>query len=140
MADDLSACTELHAKPTFVIREKHSEVRFQNAKRLVVKQIVVDGCAIADDGVRCDALVNVGATGESVFVELKGSNVQHAVDQLARSDALLREHAHRSRTWIISTVRNPLIATETQRLIATVRRKHGANLILRNSPVDHRLS
>lgn len=127
-------CVERHSKRRFVVEENRSKVVFENASQQAVEQIQVDGCAIAD-GPRCDWLINADGIRHSVFVELKGSNVPHAVEQLTRAHDELSEIRKQNVTWIISTRRCPLASTEVQSLIIKLRKHKGVTLILRNSPV-----
>jgi hypothetical protein len=122
-----------------VTEEKRSRVEFENATRLEVEQIQVDGCAITD-GRRCDWLINVEATNRSVFVELKGSDVNHAVEQLTRAHDVLREVRLPNVTWIVSSQRCPLASTEVQQLTIKLRKRKGVSFILRNSPVSVNLN
>ena len=127
-------CVERHSKKQFVVKENQSKVVFENAKRHKVDEIKVDGCAIVD-GPRCDWLINVDKTQQSVFVELKGSNVPHAVEQLTHAHDGLCEIRKPNVTWIISSQRCPLTSTEVQSLTVKLRKHKGVHLILRNSPV-----
>lgn len=131
-------CIEQHSKKRFVVEEKRSRVEFENAKRRDVDQVEVDGCAIVE-GPRCDWLVNVDATRQSIFVELKGSNVPHAVEQLTHAHDTLREIRKPNVSWIISSQRCPLTSTEVQSLTIKLRKHKGVSLILRNSPVTFAL-
>lgn len=117
-----------------MVEENRSKVVFENADQHDVEQIEVDGCAIVD-GLRCDWLINVDRIQHSVFVELKGSNVPHAVEQLTRAHDQLREVRKQNVTWIVSTRRCPLASTEVQSLVIKLRKQKGVTLILRNSPV-----
>jgi hypothetical protein len=131
-------CIEQHSKKLFVVEENRSRVVFVNAKRRDVEQVEVDGCAIVD-GLRCDWLINVDETQQTVFVELKGSNVPHAVRQLTHAHDELRDIRKPNVTWIISSQRCPLASTEVQSLTIKLRKHKGVHLILRNSPVTFSL-
>lgn len=62
------------------VEQNASKAIFLNPERVDYLVTEVDGCLITE-GIRCDNLVSkVGST--SIFVELKGSGVQHACDQL----------------------------------------------------------
>lgn len=129
-------CIERHAKRQFVLREKRSEVRFVNDGQHEVEVITVDGCAIIDD-IRCDYLVNVAATDVSVFVELKGSDIRHAIAQLTRSHQALTAVLLPQVFWIVCSRRCPLASTEIDKHRRQVRAQMGATLIVRNSPASH---
>lgn len=127
-------CIERHSKKRFVVEENQSKVVFENARRHDIDQIEVDGCAIVE-GRRCDWLINVDATNQSIFVELKGSKVPHAVDQLTHAHEQLRDVRKQKVTWVISSQRCPLTSTEVQSLTIKLRKHKGVSLIVRNSPV-----
>ena len=131
-------CIDRHSKKRFVVEENRSRVVFENARRRTVEQVEVDGCAIVD-GPRCDWLINVDNTQQSIFVELKGSNVPHAVEQLTHAHDGLRDVRKPNVTWIISSQRCPLASTEVQSLTIKLRKHKGVHLILRNSPVTFSL-
>jgi len=131
-------CTERHSKKRFVVEENRSRVEFENAKRYKIDQIEVDGCAITN-GLRCDWLINVDASQRSIFVELKGSNVPHAVEQLVHAHDSLHEIRKPNVTWIISSQRCPLTSTEVQTLTIKLRKRKGVSLVVRNSPVTFNL-
>lgn len=134
MSSPPAECAERHSKKRFVLEENRSKVVFENAKRYNIDQIEVDGCAIVD-GPRCDWLINVDTTQQSIFVELKGSNVPHAVEQLTHAHDRLRQIRKPNVTWIVSSQRCPLTSTEVQSLTIKLRKHKGVRLILRNSPV-----
>lgn len=103
MSDDLARCTDVHTHPSFTLKERRARVTFNNPDRLKVEQIRVDGCAITDNGLACDHLINVADLNASWFVELKGGDVEHAQKQLARSKGLLGARCHGSITLLVVT-------------------------------------
>ena len=129
-------CITKHTKRTFVIEEHRSQVRFLNPNKHEVQEIKVDDCVLTE-GQRCDYLVIVDQADVSVLVELKGSDVKHAIDQLTRSHKVLVEHCKTNKFWIISSYRCPLASTEIQSLTIRIRRDWGVKLKIKNSPVEH---
>src|SRR5947209_8726499 len=82
-----------------------------------VEQILVDGCAITE-GERCDWLVRLeDATSKTeIYIELKGSDVYHAVEQLrATIEKLSVDRASLSKRSYIVFARNPMTGTDVQK-------------------------
>jgi hypothetical protein len=50
----------------------------------------VDGGLIADGGVKCDYLLLICEKKQSYFIELKGSDISRAIDQIDRSIDVLK--------------------------------------------------
>lgn len=128
-------CFMRHAKQLFTVSEKRSEVRFVNNEQHAVEEIVVDKCAINDNGIRCDRLINIPSIGISVFVEFKGHDIGHAFNQLKRSHTLLASVRYPQVYWIVSSQRCPLTSGEIGKKVREIRAETGARLIVRNSPV-----
>lgn len=77
-------CLRRHSDPQFTVKEHLSEVIFLNPNLREVHQYEVDGCIFGDeDPQRCDWLINVYGNNVSIFVELKGSDIDGAFEQLA---------------------------------------------------------
>jgi hypothetical protein len=66
-----------------MLEEKGSKLILRNAGRKAVRKVQVDGCAVTE-GPRCDYLL-IPDPGSEYFVELKGSDVAHAICQLEAS-------------------------------------------------------
>jgi hypothetical protein len=76
-------CTKTVSSSLIKVEEHRRKAVFRNPKRDPYEVSLIDGCLI-DDGVRADFLVSeVGKA--SVIVELKGSNVAHACEQVIAS-------------------------------------------------------
>lgn len=90
-----------------------SHCYFINDDQTEVSKIIVDGCAITN-GVRCDFLLKSNKFKEN-FIELKGGDVPHAIDQIVNSINILSDDPKNApkRCFVISTS-NPLSSTQTQ--------------------------
>jgi len=84
-------CVVRHTKKLFNVQEQKSKVIFHNPNQHEVQEITVDGCVVTE-GERCDYLLLVDDADVSVFVELKGSDVKHALEQLEETHKQLRDH------------------------------------------------
>lgn len=114
-------CVVRHTKKLFNVQEQKSKVIFHNPNQHEVQEITVDGCVVTE-GERCDYLLLVDDADVSVFVELKGSDVKHALEQL--------EETHKQ-------LRCPLTSTEVQVRTLHILNKFEARLKIKNSPVEH---
>lgn len=72
---------------------KDSQIKFEENKRKIIflnpsnhryKKVKVDGCAIKT-GQKCDDLLISQDEHEEHFVELKGVDIMHAIDQLEQT-------------------------------------------------------
>lgn len=129
---DFGDCETIVTDQRIVLREKRSNICFRNARRARIRKIVIDGCVIKD-GPRCDHLLIEAAPVEH-FVELKGSNVRHALDQLEatiKQVSALAETAVK-RAYVIST-RCPLASPEVQAHQRRFKRAYNAALVIRRS-------
>lgn len=136
-----SDCIREHRDPEFTVEEQKSQVVFLNGRLLLVHQIEVDGCVFTEaDSRRCDWLVNVNGTDTSVFVELKGSDMEGGFVQLAETQQKLSDIVKRNIIWIISHSGRPRFNTSVQSLILQARKHHqGAKLRVQASPYRHTL-
>ncbi len=112
---DFGACEEVLTISKIPVQEPHCKcsMMFENPGRRRVRKIRVDDCAIKD-GVRCDWLV-IAQDGKEHFIELKGRDVRHAIEQLKASIPKLSADPKNSPkcSYIICT-RCPLSGTDIQ--------------------------
>jgi hypothetical protein len=76
-------CTEVVNHSRIKVEENKKKAIFLNEERREFEVSEVDGCLIRR-GIRCDKLVS-RKDDHSVLIELKGSDVAHACDQLFES-------------------------------------------------------
>lgn len=76
------------SRPLVPIRENKRTYLARNPDRKTICHYKIDGCLIKD-GIRCDDLLLVPGDQKSLFIELKGKDLLHAVDQIDRSISLL---------------------------------------------------
>ena len=69
--------------PKIVLTENKRCFVLVNPSLKIFRKIKVDGCAIKD-GVRCDYLI-IGSDPIEYFIELKGCDIDHALEQLETS-------------------------------------------------------
>jgi hypothetical protein len=97
--------------------KKTTKLYLLNPTERQVEQIVVDGCAITE-GQRCDWLVrlNDAISNEEIYVELKGSAVYYAVEQLlATIPKISTDFSKLPKRCFIVFNRNPMVGTDAQK-------------------------
>lgn len=126
-------CDTNHKKPIFTISEQKSRATFNNPNRYPVTETRVDGCLITT-GIRCDYLISVPAIDTSILLELKGCDVNHAINQITATHTQLSASLHKNKYWLVVSTRCPLASPQLQVLALKIRKSHGAILIVRNTP------
>jgi hypothetical protein len=125
-------CIEKKKDPVISLKERKSEFRFHNPERREITCVKVDGCAIKD-GIRCDWMLI--ASDVEHYIELKGCDVKHALEQLKRSIQLLSNNPAKGIkfAFVVST-RCPLSGTDVQKMQKVFKKEFNANLTIKNSP------
>jgi len=89
----LSPCVATVTHSNITVSEKGRRANFRNPENELYQKARVDGCLVTS-GVRCDWIVTKIGVG-SVLVELKGSDIAHAFDQLLAT----LQHVH-CKCWL----------------------------------------
>ena len=138
---DFQECESLKSDSSIVItdrnsRNNRSKFCLNNPKRASIKVVQVDGCAIKE-GVRCDYLL-ILPDGQELYIELKGSDIKHAVEQIAKSIDLLACNCYPIiKLCFIASTRCPINSTEIQNLKKKFRQKYNAQLTIKNGEITH---
>lgn len=124
-------CTETIKIPLIVLEENRKKMTFHNKQRKDIRKIKVDGCAMTE-GKRCDYLVINDKDCEH-FVELKGTDVEHACEQLSISITKLSKNLKQEKhSFVIASRVIPAISTTIQRFKSQFRSKFNCKLIVKN--------
>lgn len=107
--------------------ENKSSITISNSNKRELTVNCVDGCKITE-GIRCDWLLVDNETQREVFIELKGKDVSHAVDQLKASIDILSKGRRETKYGYVICTRSPLNSTDIQMLQKTVLRSHQMKL------------
>ena len=76
-------CVKTTSDSLIVFSEKKSKITFENPDHSTYRAIQVDGCVFnAEDGHKCDNLLESVEYADQYFVELKGGDSNKAVEQL----------------------------------------------------------
>ena len=119
-------------------QEKRSSLRFSNENRRTCKCITVDGCAITD-GERCDnALCSVDGRDE-FYIELKGSDIIHAIEQIRATIIKLGEYDDNRHSYVVCTKVAPHITTKIQKAKLEFKSKFNSELLIKETPLKVKL-
>jgi len=101
-----------------VLSENKSKVTFLNINNKRIKKIIIDGCVITS-GIRCDYLLV--DNNRYLFIELKGSDVYHAISQIHQTIRTLKIKSS-EKEGLVVTHRCPISSTEIQVLKKKMRK------------------
>lgn len=138
---DFPGCEKVNNDSNIVIsdpgsRNNRSKFRLHNPKRASIKVVTVDDCVVKE-GIRCDYLL-ILSDGQELYIELKGSDVKHAVEQIARSiDLLDCDCRSVAKLCFISSTRCPIASTEIQNLKKKFKQKYKAQLSIKSGEITH---
>jgi hypothetical protein len=127
-ADGRECSKFVRGKTIALSGKRTTRLYLSNPEELEVEKIEVDGCAITE-GLRCDwlVLINDRQPQEEIYVELKSSKIDHAVEQLeATIKKLSNNRVQVDKRCLIVSRRGPKIGTDVQKHIAKFRKKFNA--------------
>lgn len=127
MRNKVEACIRETTDSQIKFEENRRKVIFQNPQRRAYKCVDVDGCTIRD-GIKCDKLLLSAGEHEERYVELKGTDVMHAIDQLEETIKRLGEYDDDRHAYVVSTNVAPAIDTKRQAKIKYFKEKYHSEL------------
>lgn len=133
-----SVCVKETTDSRITFCEKRSVIHFLNPKRYEYKRVAVDGCAIKS-GLKCDNLLTNQDEKEERFVELKGTDIPHGIDQLRASIQLLGEYSEGRKAYLVFTACSTAAQTKIQIAKIEFKRRFNAELIAQRTPVEEKL-
>lgn len=132
-------CVKDCADANIVFEQNRRRVCFYNPNRQICKCVQVDGCAITE-GIRCDNMLTSHDERCEYFVELKGTDVKHAIEQLRVSIQTLGEFTDDRSAYVVSTNVAPALTTTIQRAKRDFLTKFQSELIIKEKQADIRLN
>ena len=132
-------CVKDCVDANIVFEQNRRRVCFYNPNRQICKCVQVDGCAITE-GIRCDNMLTSHDERCEYFVELKGTDVKHAIEQLRVSIQTLGEFTDDRSAYVVSTNVAPALTTTIQRAKRDFRTKLQSELIIKEKQADIRLN
>lgn len=132
------SCTKEVTDKLLVVEENKRKCVFQNPDGHLLTKVQVDGCQITQ-GVRCDYLI-IDHCRNEYFVELKGKDFPHAIEQLeATIKQLASMDIQIKRLAIIVSSRFPSNDTTLQRAKVLFKKKYRAELQAKNIVMEIRI-
>lgn len=135
MRNKVATCITPTTDTKIKFEENNRKILFLNPKRVEYKKVQVDGC-ILTDGIRCDNLLLSVDEHEERYVELKGVDVIHAIDQLEETIVKLGEYDDCRHSYVISTNVAPAYTTKIQLKQLYFKRKYNSELIIREKQLE----
>ncbi|MEK5040760.1 hypothetical protein [Sporosarcina sp. FSL K6-3457] len=138
-----AACLEFNDKrKQIVVQEGRSSIHLSNPSQKTVSLYRVDGCLIKE-GRKCDFMLHIDERTACHFIELKGSNIEIAVEQIEATiehfSKQLIEYQSVSAWIIASKIRTlALRSTKIQKLKKRLKQKKG-DLYIKTSGVKEGL-
>ncbi|NEO78051.1 hypothetical protein [Moorena sp. SIO4G3] len=136
-------CEEYKDDKKIVLSENRSKLTFLNPQGDKIRIIKVDGCAIVDNKtLRCDYLL-VPTNKVEIYVELKGSKIKHAVEQIESTIKLLSYNPQTIKKLcfvVFTRFGPPKLRTNIQNIKSKFNKKYNAKLIVEKNPYTYDLS
>ncbi|MFK0032961.1 hypothetical protein [Pseudomonas monteilii] len=126
-----ASCITLTNKSIEKFEENRSTFKVHNKSRRNLARHQVDGCLIKS-GIKCDWLLVEEDSKTEIYIELKGSDIEHAVEQICKTVEQLSTPKSKRWGYVICT-RSPLSTTEIQRAAKNVAKSHRVTLRVRKT-------
>lgn len=126
-------CRKTSNNKVFTFKENRSSLTLLNKDEVPSMTILVDGCEIKGDQIRCDYMHIAKET--EIYIELKGQDLTHAMDQIEKTMGLLSTDKKKQKkiSYIICT-RSPLSSTEIQIFGRKFKERFNSKLVIKSSP------
>lgn len=130
----MSSCIQSVNHSQIKCEEKQSKFVLLNPQRKPVEYITVDGCIYprGHHDLCCDYALNFDNT--TVFVELKGSDIAHAIKQILATKQDAKFTINSDKIAVVVSSKTPK-DDQSLRLQKIHLRKHGVTLLHGNSPL-----
>lgn len=130
MRNKIEACIRASTDSQIKFEELNRKIIFLNPNHELYQKVQVDGCTITD-GIKCDKLLLSADEHEERYVELKGTDVMHAIDQLEATILRLGEFEDNRHSYVICTNVAPAYTTQIQKKQMLFKRKYKSELVVR---------
>lgn len=129
------SCRKTSNQKKFVYEENRSKLTLENTDQVVSTSVWVDGCEINDNTIRCDYM-HIAKEIE-FFIELKGQDIEHAINQLKNTIKRLSSNPTKTkkRSYVVCT-RSPMTSSEIQNYKLEFRKKYNSILEVKSSPCN----
>lgn len=127
-----NACTQITNKKIMPFKEQKSSLIINNQKSRDVEIHQIDGCIITN-GVRCDWMVVDVATKKEIYIELKGTDLDHAFVQIKETIQQLTKDPKKLKSALIICTRSPMSSSQIQIMQKNLLLTHKAKLLVKTS-------
>ena len=137
---DFGECERPSRKPEIVVRERGCRFVVKNRKRISVRIVEIDDCVLTE-GLRCDWLFVATGNPTEIYVELKGSDIGHAIEQIKATipEVSEDERSVPKHCYIVGRRVPPGVRTQVQLSRIRFRRAYNAVLTVKNKVAEHTL-
>ena len=132
--NDYNQCLKQRTHPIISVNERKRKFVINNPNKKEVHQVTVDGC-LPIKGIKCDYLFEVVDSKTVYYVELKGKDVKHALEQLLAtlSNSFIKsKHVGYKKRCVVVSSRVPQMDPSVQRLQKQCRKQIKAILAIKN--------
>lgn len=130
----MSTCIIEDSRKIHVFEENGRKLTLNNPDQVLSKRVAVDGCEIKE-GVRCDFMLIVDSKDLEIFIELKGTDVKHGIDQIIETKRQLGAKGN-SKAYIVCSS-SPKKDTDKQNIQMKARRANVKLDIATNKKIDN---
>lgn len=130
MKNRVEACITPTTDSQIKFEELKKKLIFLNPQRRSYKKVQVDGCTLKD-GIKCDNLLLSADEYEERYVELKGTDVMHAIDQLESTIIRLGEFDNNRHSYVVGTNVAPAYTSQIQQKQKLFMQKYKSELLVR---------
>jgi len=130
---DFEKCSTKSNNKIIPISENKRKFTIINDSQRLVNKIKVDGCLINDHRERCDYLFEIDCPCvEAIYVELKGTDIQKAYNQLMATLVALstRHNKLKKECYIVASKVTPYMNAIQQSLKVKMKKQHQATLLI----------
>lgn len=132
------SCVRITTDSIIKFQELRSIIKFHNSQRSLYKKVKVDGGAL-HEGAKCDNMLCSADEHEERYIELKGSDIPHAIVQLRTTILKLGEHDGNRHSYVVCTKVAPRITTAIQKAKVEFRKRLKSDLQIKETPLDVQL-
>ena len=138
---DLDKCSEKISHKNILIEEKKSSIIvFINENSIELTKVQVDGC-LDIQGVKCDWLLIINEPYIEIYIELKGSDVEHAFAQIENTMKIVSKNYKTVLKYCyIITTRCPITSTQIQVKAKSFRSKYNAVLRIKKTGCNENIN
>lgn len=139
MRNKIEACIRPSTDSQIKFEEFNRKIIFLNPNHELYQKVQVDGCTITD-GIKCDKLLLSADEHEERYVELKGTDVMHAIDQLEATIIRLGEFGDNRHSYVICTNVAPAYTTQIQKKQVLFKKRYKTELVVKEKQMIVKLN